>query len=88
MTQITLEHVNISVSDAKATAMQYCELFDWHIRWEGPAMDNGYTVHVGNEAQYIAVYSPSTPQQSPPQDHRAIGTVSYTHLTLPTILLV
>ena len=56
MTQITLEHINITVSDAKATAALYCKLFDWHIRWEGPAMDEGYTVHVGTDTQYMALY--------------------------------
>jgi len=31
-----LEHVNITVADPKRTAAVLMDLFDWHIRWEGP----------------------------------------------------
>ena len=34
-----LEHVNMTVSDAEATAKMLQQLFDWHIRWQGPTMD-------------------------------------------------
>ena len=59
-----LEHVNITVKDPKATAAMLIDLFGWHIRWEGASMDNGYTVHVGTEAQYIALYATGTPKPS------------------------
>lgn len=52
-----IEHVNITVSDPQKTAALMCKLFDWHIRWEGTAKDNGYTVHVGTDDHYLAVYS-------------------------------
>ena len=52
-----IEHVNITVSDPKKTAALLCELFDWEIRWQGPAKDDGYTVHVGTDSHYLAVYS-------------------------------
>lgn len=52
-----LEHINLNVSDAKATAARLSKLFGWHIRWEGPASE-GYTVHVGTDADYLALYSP------------------------------
>ena len=53
-----LEHVNVTVSDPKATAAMLIELFDWHVRWEGESMDGkGYTVHVGTEDSYVAVYT-------------------------------
>lgn len=54
-----LEHVNICVNDPKAFSATLCELFDWHVRWEGAALDNGYTVHVGDAESYLAVYSPA-----------------------------
>ena len=38
-----LEHANITVKDPDAIANTLCELFDWHIRWSGPAKDDGYT---------------------------------------------
>ena len=54
-----LEHVNITVSDAKASAATLMDIFDWHIRWEGASMDEGYTVHVGDRESYLALYSPA-----------------------------
>ena len=53
-----LEHANITVQDPKATAQELCDLFDWHIRWEGEAIGGGYTIHVGNTDSYLAVYAP------------------------------
>ena len=32
MSQAAIEHVNITVSDATATANLMCQLFDWHIK--------------------------------------------------------
>lgn len=53
-----LEHVNVTVSDPKKTAAMLIDLFGWHIRWEGSVMDGaGYTIHVGTEEDYVAVYS-------------------------------
>jgi glyoxylase I family protein len=59
-----LEHVNITVSDPVKTAENLEKLFGWHIRWQGKAKDNGWTVHVGNDSSYVAVYSVGTPQTS------------------------
>ena len=53
-----LEHVNITVSNPEATANMLCELFDWHIRWQGPSALGGHTFHVGTEADYVALYTP------------------------------
>lgn len=53
-----LEHLNVTVSDPKGTASILQDLFDWKIRWEGVAKDNGYTVHIGEDDTYLALYSP------------------------------
>ncbi|MCK0148656.1 VOC family protein [Marivita sp. S6314] len=53
-----LEHINISVPDARATAAVLTGLFDWEIRWEGETPNKGYSVHVGSGDSYIALYSP------------------------------
>ncbi len=58
MTAATLEHVNITVTDSQQTADLLCQLFGWHIRWQGSAIHGGYTVHVGADDNYLAVYSP------------------------------
>ena len=57
MTQATLEHVNITVSNPKRTAQKLHDIYDWKIRWEGDAIDNGYTYHVGSDDCYLAIYS-------------------------------
>lgn len=51
-----VEHANITVSDAQRAAVMLNRLFDWSIRWEGPAIAGGYTVHVGSAESYIALY--------------------------------
>ena len=55
MTWAQLEHVNYSTPDPIKTAQLLVDLFDWKIRWKGNAMETGFSVHVGNEAQYITV---------------------------------
>ena len=52
-----IEHVNLTVSDPQKTAQMLCDLFGWTIRWEGPSLGDGYTVHVGTDKHYLAVYS-------------------------------
>jgi len=51
-----LEHLNLSARDPERTAELLASLFDWHIRWQGPAARGGRTVHVGNESAYLALY--------------------------------
>ncbi|MDJ0614189.1 MAG: VOC family protein [Rhizobiaceae bacterium] len=56
MTQATLEHVNMTVSNPEKTAEMLCDLFDWKIRWEGDAIHGGRSIHVGSDDSYIAIY--------------------------------
>jgi catechol 2,3-dioxygenase-like lactoylglutathione lyase family enzyme len=55
--QSTLEHINITVTDTKSTAASLGEIFDWKIRWQGAAKDDGYTIHLGADDTYLALYS-------------------------------
>ncbi len=57
MHSASLEHVNVTVSDPKATAELLCSLFDWKVRWHGDSQMGGHTYHVGNSSSYVAVYS-------------------------------
>jgi glyoxylase I family protein len=52
-----LEHVNITVGDADRSASLMERLFGWQVRWAGPSMNGGRTVHVGTDSQYLALYS-------------------------------
>ncbi len=58
MSSARIEHANITVKDPEATAELLCTLFDWHVRWKGPSMSGGRTVHVGTDADYLALYAP------------------------------
>lgn len=53
-----LEHVNIRVSDPDRTAAFLVKLTGWSERWRGPAIDDGWTIHLGAEFDYIALYTP------------------------------
>lgn len=52
-----LEHVNVTVANPEKTAKMLCDVFGWKIRWQGASKMGGHTVHVGDDAQYLAVYT-------------------------------
>ena len=52
-----LEHVNISVTDGARTADLIARLTGWHRRWEGPSLDNGRSIHLGDETAYVAIHT-------------------------------
>lgn len=58
MAHATLEHVNYSTPDPAKTAAWLAEVFGWKIRWQGPALETGFTMHVGDDARYLALYRP------------------------------
>ena len=57
MTAPFIEHVNITVRDPDRAAALLADLFGWHVRWKGPSLLGGRTVHVGDDRFYIAVYT-------------------------------
>ena len=57
MSSPRIEHVNITVSDPKRTSDLMELLFDWHVRWSGPAQNGGHTIHVGSDDHYVALYA-------------------------------
>jgi catechol 2,3-dioxygenase-like lactoylglutathione lyase family enzyme len=52
-----IEHVNLTVRDPDRTAQLLQSVFGWHIRWQGPSMAGGRTVHVGTSDHYVALYT-------------------------------
>lgn len=52
-----LEHVNVTVKDPNETAAMLHDLFGWDTRWEGRAINGGFTVHVGGADSYLALYT-------------------------------
>ena len=73
-----LEHVNVTVPDATATAAILCDLLNWKIRWEGAALNDGWTVHVGTGDSYLALYTPrEAPSKGAP---RHVSTAALNHI--------
>jgi catechol 2,3-dioxygenase-like lactoylglutathione lyase family enzyme len=55
---LRLEHVNVTVADPGAAAKLLGDIFGWEVRWQGPALGGGHTVHVGPKDYYLALYAP------------------------------
>lgn len=72
-----LEHVNLTVSDPDATAAWMQAVFGWHIRWSGPALNNGRTVHVGSDSAYVALYSPAARAHLGDDPHVQVGGLNH-----------
>lgn len=51
-----LEHLNFTVSDPHKTAAWISRVFGWNIRWEGPGLETGYSIHVGTDDSYVALF--------------------------------
>lgn len=82
MTEATLEHVNLTVPDAKATANRLSDLFDWKIRWEGASIHGGHSVHVGGEASYLALYSPPSRPEKATDSYFMVNGLNHIGLTV------
>lgn len=57
MSQGRIEHVNLTVTDIERSAAFFEELLGWRQRWRGPALNDGETIHVGEEDTYLALYT-------------------------------
>ncbi|HEX8621236.1 MAG TPA: VOC family protein [Allosphingosinicella sp.] len=60
-----IEHVNVTVSDPDRAARLMESVFGWRVRWQGPSMNGGRTIHVGSEDHYVALYAA---KDGPPGD--------------------
>jgi len=57
MSQGRIEHVNLTVTDIERSAALFERLLGWKQRWRGEAMNGGETIHVGEDATYLALYT-------------------------------
>ena len=60
-----IEHVNLTVSNAERSAGLLSALCGWHRRWQGPAMNGGHAIHLGDADDYIAFYTPKEGASGP-----------------------
>lgn len=72
-----LEHTNITVSDPKGTAAWLGDVFGWDIRWEGPGMQTGYTVHIGTDDSYVALFSYGDAKPGQEESYRTVGGLNH-----------
>ncbi|MEN8892823.1 VOC family protein [Planktotalea arctica] len=73
-----LEHANITVRDAASTAAWLGRAFGWGIRWEGSAMnEEGYTIHMGTDADYLALYQPKSAKGGVRPDYLTSGQLNH-----------
>ncbi|TMJ11601.1 MAG: VOC family protein [Alphaproteobacteria bacterium] len=63
--QARLEHVNLTVADPERSAALIERLFGWEVRWAGPSMNGGRTIHIGSGSQYLALYTPAEREGAP-----------------------
>ena len=72
-----LEHTNITVTDPDALAALLCSLFDWRIRWSGASINDGYSVHVGSDDSYLALYTNNHVRRDPQRGHATLHNLNH-----------
>lgn len=79
---IRIEHINVTVSDPDKTAAMLTKLFGWSVRWSGVSIENGHTVHVGDEHQYLALYKPAVTPQAANNSYSMINGLNHIALVV------
>jgi len=72
-----LEHANITVTNPEATAKWMGEVFGWHIRWSGDSIHNGFSLHVGGQNSYLALYAPPKKPAEPGNSYTTRGGLNH-----------
>ena len=88
MAQIHVEHLNITVSDPDKTAAWMYEVFDWPVRWQGPALGSGRSVHVGSEASYVALYCSNEATDAAPDSYHCLSGLNHIGVVVADLDLV
>ncbi len=72
-----LEHVNLTVSDPRATAAMLEAVFGWRVRWEGASIGGGFTMHVGGAGDYVALYTPPEPPAAGGNSYATVAALNH-----------
>lgn len=72
-----LEHVNVTVADPATSADLLCRLFGWRIRWQGPGMTTGRTIHVGGDDSYVALFTFGDARPSHEESYRTVAGLNH-----------
>jgi predicted enzyme related to lactoylglutathione lyase len=73
---IKIEHINVTLNNIDAAAQTLKSIFGWHIRWEGSALDDGRTIHIGDENSYLALYTHNERTRER-TSHRTVGHLNH-----------
>lgn len=68
-----LEHANVTVTNPEESAALLGRIFGWKVRWSGPSLMGGRTVHVGTDTSYLALYTPPGEADAPADADRIGG---------------
>lgn len=82
MSTAIVEHVNLTVEDPDASAAMLCRLFDWKVRWSGSAINDGYSVHVGGDNSYLALYTSNQSAKDANSSYEQIGGLNHIGLVV------
>ncbi|SEL13775.1 VOC family protein [Pacificibacter marinus] len=85
MTQVKLEHVNVTVRDWQATADWMKFVFGWDVRWHGASIHNGHSAHVGGTDSYVALYQPPKAPAGPIDCYNTIGGLNHIAVVVPDL---
>ncbi|QMU56945.1 MAG: VOC family protein [Boseongicola sp.] len=77
MAQARLEHVNLTVTDPKATAAWIERIFGWKIRWQGAGMQTGHTIHIGEDDTYLALFTYGDAQKGNETSYHTVGGLNH-----------
>lgn len=72
-----LEHANITVTNPEATAKWMQQVFGWRTRWSGNSIHNGFSLHVGSDSSYLALYAPPSVAQDPTNSYTTRGGLNH-----------
>lgn len=84
---ITLEHINVTLKDIDKAAEAFIDIFGWEIRWQGEALDNGRTIHVGSPNSYLALYTHKEQRQQE-INHKTIGNLNHIGLVVDDLNII
>lgn len=82
MAQAHLEHTNFTASDPLKTAAWMQDVFGWKVRWQGAALGEGFTVHVGTDTDYVAIYTPKQDIGPGPSSYGIVGGLNHIAVTV------
>ena len=85
MKQSFVEHVNLTVNNPSVLAARLCVIFDWHIRWSGPALDDGTSIHVGTDESYLAIYTHPKISEQINRNHKVVANLNHIGIVVEDI---